>query len=170
MEAITSFTVSYFDYRGIRVKVHHPIPDRKYSGWCYYLILHLEQFSDVKVRKNLWLPSKTWEHGSYWDQGKLPDWVRDLDWHGGITWYGKQTGSGGNRTVEIGCDFSHYWDEGRSYTFEAVIREAKNTADKLHAATQYLCRCLGDGRLVPESEIVPPGYSQSYRDEHKEVS
>lgn len=46
----------------------------------------------------------------------------DLEWHGGIT-YCERVGE----KVTIGCDFSHYCDEGIEYKYEDIHRKLMKT-------------------------------------------
>jgi len=157
----TTLSVTYFDYRGIRVKIVHP---HGHCQWCYYLYLHLKQFSDESLRKTLWVPARSNAWISVWDYSKCT-FFDGLSWNGGMTFYDKHIAPNKDRVIEVGCDYDHLWDRERGYpaTLQGVSRDAMATIDDIHEQTEYLIRCLGDGRLVPESEMADGGvYSKSY--------
>lgn len=52
--------------------------------------------------------------------------------HGGCTWYSKEsTVDDKKRLVKFGCDYSHLWDEGKTYTLESVYSDVKNSINSL---------------------------------------
>lgn len=126
--------------------------------WCYYvvvseLMLPAEQFAEF------WLaPSAhdTRSNGiSYpnYDYCSAP--FADVDWHGGVTFYEKLGGIDGMpRSVKIGCDFAHLWDQGREFNYEIVEIEAKRTIDQLRAMYPFYRKCCYSGRWQPESEMI----------------
>jgi hypothetical protein len=53
-----------------------------------------------------------------------------IEMHGGITYYAKHGHVRGHRCVQIGCDYQHYCDEGKSYSMEEILAEVKYSADQ----------------------------------------
>ena len=80
------------------------------------------------------------------------------EWHGGVTWYQKHGGiDGAIRCVEIGCDFSHAWDQPSAFDFSIVEFEAKNTIDKLLEIYPFYSRCSYTGKTGPSEDFVKVG-------------
>jgi hypothetical protein len=125
---------------GLTIEVVHfgmdnPNLNRGQGIWNYYIYVH-----ENKTRhfRKLWLkdekkvmPGSGREYINH-DYYSLPL-VDEAGWHGGITYYAKRGHSVGHRCVQIGCDFSHLWDEERGfdYTLDEVMGEAKETAQVL---------------------------------------
>lgn len=157
--------ITYFTYRGVNVEVRHP-SDSIHCGWTYYLFLNLSRFADEKPAKKLWLTARDkWGNGrkSYdYEKSYL---LTHMEFHGGITWYSKHFTLNDEKVIEVGCDYAHYWDEGRCYSLETVIRDAKRTVDSLHELADYRIWCQGAGTLHDESDGVYVGnafYSNIY--------
>lgn len=105
------------------------------TSWCHYIHLNLDQLPP-SIRDDFWLPPKESGFGKrkritydYMDSI-----IYNLEWHGGCTYYDKTGGFDGEpRRIKAGCDYQHYWDEGKEYDFDYVLSEAKATIDSLHA-------------------------------------
>ena len=72
-----------------------------------------------------------------------------MELHGGCTYYQKMNNPDErkDRTVKVGCDFQHYWDEGKTYNLSYVHSCVKNSIESFH---KYLggkikIRSGGDG-------------------------
>lgn len=134
-------SVWYLDHRDIRIKIvswRHKDPSgyfrqRSPSGnWNYYVYLPEHRCPNFGA---LWLEdevksvtpnSRGWITHDYYGSP-----LGDVDMHGGITFYAKHGYTFGFRVVEIGCDYSHLFDDGRSYTVEGVAAEALATVEDL---------------------------------------
>lgn len=126
--------------------------------WCYYVLVS-EHMMPPESFASFWLePSRIDVRSS-----GIPDpryeycsaAFAEADWHGGVTYYEKFGGiDQAPRFVKIGCDFAHYWDEGREYTYEQIEAEAKHTIDLLANMFPFYRRCHYSGRWQPESEMV----------------
>ena len=51
------------------------------------------------------------------------------DLHGGITFYSKHGHSAGYRSIEIGCDYQHLYDNQKSWTLDLVEADARRSCD-----------------------------------------
>jgi hypothetical protein len=100
---------------GARNKIQYEINNFKFSEndrvrWTYYLSIPLELIPN--------------ELGSEGYMGiKRDSELHELEWHGGVTYCERE----GTLRIKIGCDFSHYHDQGRVYTLESVSKELENT-------------------------------------------
>jgi len=104
----------------------------------------------------------------YYDYGSKPI-ISDLDWHCGITFYEKTRNDRGDVVgYKLGCDYAHYWDEGKCYSLDYVIRESKHSIDKLWEYVPNLkIRCAWNGKYYPQDEIYYNEYGVSIALENK---
>ena len=112
--------------------------------WNTYLI-----FSDT-VRWSKEVDGKTEICEPYAIPSPLVDWLwhkqefgegplSDLGWHCGITMVDYETGKYGQRTITVGDDYNHLWDEGHhSYYDESMMQ--KNIMDVAHQCYQLIER------------------------------
>ncbi len=129
---------------------------KSYTGgdnWTHYIFIRLERIPDTVMAERFWLSGevdskgrvnyKTWESI-----------INHLEFHGGCTWYSKEQGfDGGNKAVKIGCDYQHYWDEGREYDLQDIMFEVEKTIDSfLDIVPDYKYWCCGNGNLYSLSE------------------
>ena len=127
--------------------------------WCYYVTIS-EYMLPPEEFKKFWLrakkPSYEPSNGIPWpsyDYYEVP-WA-GCDWHGGVTFYSKTASVDKQpRSVKIGCDFGHYWDEGREYNYEEVQREAIRTVEHILEMFQFYSRCCYSGRWQPLEEMI----------------
>lgn len=125
--------------------------------WCYYVIVE-EQALAPEDFAEFWLdPSSINERGNglkypcydYWSPK-----FSAAEWHGGVTYYEKFADVDGNyRHVKIGCDFAHYWDQGREFDFSQVQREAIATIEALRSMYEFKRRCAWSGKWLRESDM-----------------
>lgn len=145
------------DYRGIRIEVcRFTLGDK--LVWNYYLYIPAEQLPDDKrtafnLRGKRLLFTPTSHPRLMHDYTSAPI-ISDLDWHGGITFYEKHRDEWGKVDgFKLGCDYAHYWDEGRDYGMGYVLMEARQSVDKLYEHIPDLKqRCTWDGWYYPASE------------------
>jgi len=108
--------------------------------WNYYVwlpeYLLKEHFSKVWLEDELIQFTPTSPVRIAHDYMSAP--FASVDWHGGITYYQKHGQIEGHRSVELGCDYSHLFDQERNYDYELddVVAEAKATAEQLAALYQ----------------------------------
>ena len=112
---------------------------RRDFDWTHYIHLSLDQIPE-ESREKFWLPPKLeamsvskrkyvwYDYYDYYDSI-----ISSLEFHGGCTFYEKTSGvDDAPRSVKIGCDYQHLWDDGQYYSIGYVIGEIKQTIDSLH--------------------------------------
>ncbi|HWT40994.1 MAG TPA: hypothetical protein VN081_07075 [Dongiaceae bacterium] len=126
--------------------------------WCYYVVVSEKMLPPDQFEK-FWLPPANFHERS--DGSKDPIYAYNdagfcgADWHGGVTFYEKSGGiDGATRYVKIGCDFAHYWDEGREYDFAHVEHEAKATVQQLIEMYPFYSRCPYSGSWQPKEQMA----------------
>ena len=126
--------------------------------WCYYVIVS-ENMLPTEEFEKFWLQPSS--HRERSDGAKFPYYAYHeagfcgADWHGGVTFYEKSGGiDGAPRRVKIGCDFGHYWDEGREYDFAHVESEAIATVQQLADMYPFYSRCPYSGSWQPKDQMV----------------
>lgn len=151
-------------YRGVNFEIvrHVVNPEYRPQGiWNYYITLHKDRFVNQTDTKRFFLKIKKTpnviikKHDYYYsyNNSEVP-----LEMHGGITYYAytpinhRNTGWIKN-IVKIGCDYSHYWDEGNHQDEKRLEYDVKKCIDKFHASFKYLIWCNTDGELREEKEI-----------------
>lgn len=155
-------TMHSWSYRGVACEAY--APTGSYT-WRSYIYLILDHFKDQELADGLWLSVP-------YDYTRV-DLFNDMQLHGGITFYRKSLSLSRKnfehtelRTIKIGCDYNHLWDEGCFYSFEDVRRDIEASVDRLHELTAYRLWCRGSGNLFEESEGAYENgwfYSNAYR-------
>lgn len=158
------------EYRGVRFEISH-----WRIGWCYYLYIPVEQLP-VEVRPIFDLRGKYLEGDLqkthkrlYYEYSSKPI-ISDLDWHCGITFYEKSRADNGEIIgYKLGCDYSHYWDEGHDYNRPYVEMEAKHSIDKLwEHIPNLLLRSAWNGEYFPADKVYYTDKGICVALEHKE--
>jgi len=143
-------------YKGINYEVRQwTLGDGE--NWNYYIYIDERQLSDATRglfmcgMTDVGLPSRRRTYDYY---GAGTELINDLDWHGGLTFYNREGGIDEKPVVvKLGCDYAHYYDEGRLYALEDVERDARHTIDKLWELLPDLkCWCVDDGNFYGLSE------------------
>lgn len=158
----------YGSHRGVSFEINKFMrPDYMTDGemkayWTHYIIIHLNRIPDAKIANKLWLKGKA-------DKGRVTynyyksTIVDRLVFHGGCTWYSKESGfDGAVKCVKIGCDYSHYWDEGYEYSIEYVQEEVQKSIDSfLNIVPDYKYWCRGNGNLydLSEGELINESFT-----------
>jgi len=104
----------------------------------YYLYIYERECP--KAFKEFWLediPRSLGEGCSTWISHEYYH-LDMFDFHGGITYYSKHGHTEGFRSVQIGCDFNHLWDENKVYILQDIQREAMRSMELL---INYLKAC-----------------------------
>ncbi len=149
------------EHNGLTYEVSNHGRDSDYRAdgtYCYYVTvserqLPAELFAEFWLEPVTNLSSNGMKRISY---DYFAARFANVEWHGGVTFYEKLGGLDGDaRYVKIGCDFAHYWDEGRGFHLEQVEREAKATIDELCAMYPFRRRCPYFGTYHDVSEMVP---------------
>ena len=128
------FTTTWSDkYKSIAYEVQNFDLLGNKDAWAFYLYLRLDQFNE-DIQTSLWLDPKASGIGNHimYSYSEAPV-ICELDWHCGCTFYEKIGGFDGHkRAVKVGCDYQHYWDEGKHYDVGLVAQEARDCIDSLH--------------------------------------
>lgn len=147
--------------------------------WTFYLIIHLDRIPKDNDPDSYWLPPSKNDtfrrvHYDYYEHHVLSN----IEWHSGITWYSKESGFDGNpRVIKIGCDYNHYWDEGKVYTGRDIELDCQKAIESfLRYVPNYKYWCCGNGNLYNRKEGVIKSdqfYSAEYygdKDWYKEMT
>ena len=114
-------------YNGIFLKiVKHITKYYNKDRWCYYISWNKDRLNPEVF--NILIDGVIETRFYYCTYEKSP--LYNLYWHGGAT-YGKliRNEEGIIHVIEIGCDYSHLWDEGCVYTLDELLHDAKKTID-----------------------------------------
>ena len=146
-------------YKGVSFEINNW--PNEYDGtehWTYYLILHLNRIPEEHNPKSYWLKGRKWKSHVFYDYNKHSV-IDNIEFHGGCTWYSKERGfDGDDKVIKIGCDYSHYWDEGHYYDLQIVSRDVENTIDRfLEFVPNYKYWCCGNGNLYDLKDGVLKG-------------
>lgn len=144
-------------YRGIHFKIirwfYESDIHQEKPKWNYYIFLNLENFVDQKLAKKFWPKDAQFSTGGSWytPYDAVP-FIHSMDFHCGVTFYQKHLYPGNRKIVEIGCDYSHLYDEGAHYNEQHILYEVENSIERFHEMVEYKIRCNGNGKLYLESE------------------
>lgn len=112
------------DFRGVSFE----IVNWRDTWWNYYLILSMQQLPD----ESYWLdaPSHIHDNGrEYFSTRDVPI-LESVDNHCGWTYYARQD-INNYRTIKIGCDYQHLYDENRTYQVSDILRDVKRSINSL---------------------------------------
>jgi hypothetical protein len=141
------------------------------ENWNYYIIIHLDRIPEQYKPNSFWLRGRKSGSHVFYDYYKHPV-IGSIEFHGGCTWYSKEHGFDGSaRIIKIGCDYSHYWDEGHVYNLQSVLIDVKNTIEDFrNRVAKYKYRCNGNGKLYDLEDGVLKDeqfYSKDYYGEQE---
>jgi hypothetical protein len=129
--------------------------------WNYYLNIKAKQLSEETLKEATLHsdPTSSYPRCDY-ENGIFAD----LDWHGGITFYEKIYDSEGRlEGFKVGCDYQHYFDQKRNYTYDMILDDCFHSIDKLWEKFPDLkIRCSWDGSYHRVDECY-----QGYTDENR---
>lgn len=115
--------------------------------WTYYIYIHKDRLSE-KQFSLLDMPIKIAESSpskrKYYEYSDLPD----LGFHCGCTFYEKECYQLEYSGVKIGCDYNHYWDEGKNYDLQDILEDVKGTINKFLLQFNYKRWCCNCGKIV----------------------
>lgn len=114
------------------------------GNWNYYIYLPESKCVDFA---KLWLRDKVKSFSEGGRKHVLHDYENisgDMDFHGGCTYYAKHGHAKGFRSVEFGCDYQHYCDEGKDYNEDYLLHDACHSID----------RCFENGILKKEQDFL----------------
>ena len=127
---------------------------QRYGIWNYYLHINEQLFQNPADFEQFWLPRKLKEFGEsqYASYDYYIDPITALDFHAGPTFYEPSTFFDRNtgkdyRTVKVGCDYSHLWDQEAGYpdTLASVRADAERSCRLLFEAYPHNRRCAYSG-------------------------
>lgn len=145
------------EYSGISFEINnYPTGYKPGDSWTYYIYLWLDKIPKENNPDSYWIkPDKKpiFKHGVSYDY-MSHEAINGIDFHHGCTYYSKEAGhEGGRKIIKIGCDYQHYWDEGRQYVFDEIVNDVKITIDKFkELVPNYKYRCHWNGNLYDLTE------------------
>lgn len=116
--------------------------------WTYYIFLHIDRIPEQYDPESFWLSGNKIGRHVHYNYYEHPI-LGSIEFHGGCTWYSKEQGfDESERVIKIGCDYQHYWDEGKQYRLESVLRDVQNTIEDFrNKVAMYKYWCSGNGKL-----------------------
>jgi hypothetical protein len=104
--------------------------------WNYYVYLHERKLANFN---DFWLEPEVKEFSPGGAKYVRYDYyfspLSSVDWHGGVTfWEGHNLLLPGQRAIQIGCDYSHLFDQERGYDYELtdVLSDCLHTIEQIH--------------------------------------
>lgn len=157
---LRNISVWHGNYRGVTFEINNwqNTYEKAYrkDNWAFYLYISLDRIPNQELAEQLWLPPEKDEKGRV-HYKEYDSWLPNLDWHCGITWYSKESGlDGAERIIKAGCDYGHYWDEGREYSLDFVTYEVKKCIDSFKTIVpeyKWHCSMVG-GYWLPSEGIL----------------
>jgi hypothetical protein len=133
--------------------------------WTYYLIIKLNRIPGGGDQ--FWLEGVINNRGFADYNYNRSDVINNIDFHYGCTYYRKISGfDGSNKSIKIGCDYSHLWDEGHTYNIEEIKRDVIDSIESFRKIVpRYKYWCQGNGGLYDLDEGQLKGdvfYSNEY--------
>lgn len=111
--------------------------------WNYYLHISEAQLSPEDFDK-IWLEPHE-------ENPLMAGW----GFHGGITFYEKRVNPDTKgRSIQVGCDFAHYWDKGQMYDLNDVLSKAIATVEAALASLRFKRRCPFNGSYCYPEDMV----------------
>lgn len=146
-------------HTGIDFEINHYIMeglDTSQDCWTYYLIIRLDRIPDKIKSASLWIDGEPDEKGRVYYKYYDNEIICNIDFHSGCTWYSKEYGfDGANKIIKIGCDYQHYWDEGKIYNIDYIQMDVEEAIDSFREIIpDYKYWCRGNGGLFDLNEGV----------------
>ena len=159
-QLLKGVTTWHETHRGISIEIRYAgyrFPDKWGEGsagtWCYYLHINEGALKPTNWKK-LSKSYTTDEGRSYIEE----DFWNNIYWHGGVTYaqehekYYDRAQQQMMRSIKIGCDFGHHFDQHNIYEYEDILREAHRTVDEFLAIIDVKTKCDWSGVYdVPEN-------------------
>lgn len=118
-----------------------PAMNNGHGCWNYYVYLHERALSNFN---DFWLEPEVKEFSiggtKYISYDYYSSPLNNIDWHGGITfWEGHNLLIPGQRAIQIGCDYSHLFDQERGYDYELtdVLSDCLRTIEQIHPLLSF---------------------------------
>jgi len=110
----------------------------KTDRWTFYLHLSPEQFPE-SIRDAMQTEITFLTYGSRIESLPYESWVNSLEWHCGLTFAEEIIKKDFPfKMFKYGCDYQHYWDEGKYYCLKELEIDVKACIDSLYV------RCGGE--------------------------
>lgn len=137
MSALREFTVYRGTHRGVHFEINRS-PKHKEEGfnWTFYVYFLERQCQNFAA---IWLEDQVRKltHSSYVTHDYMEGLLAQVEWHSGITFYEKNGHTEGHRSVKAGCDYQHYWDEGRVYNLAYIESDARRAIDSAYVLGMF---------------------------------
>lgn len=136
------------DFRGVAFE----IVSWHDGWWNYYLILPMQQLPD----ESYWLdePTSIHDNGREYFSIRAVPMLESVDNHCGWTYYARQD-INNYRTIKIGCDYQHLYDEGRTYRVGDILQDVKMSINSLWQIVPELkvyCTVNGEWSRLPDEQ------------------
>lgn len=124
--------------------------------WNSYLILAIDMFPE-EYYKDLWIEPDVSKYGGVYYE-YYNDTINAIDFHCGCTYYSKVHGlDGGCKTIKIGCDYNHLYDQDMLYDVEYVHNEIRCAIESLIISQPNLkhrCEYNGNYYNIEEGYVL----------------
>lgn len=144
-----------FIYRGISVEiVHWGVSDYCPKGkWNLYLYINTDNIGNKELKKTFLpkLEKVSWggKNNKIYDIYSC-SLANGLDLHGGVTYLNVENVNG-RKILKVGCDYSHLYDDLKTWNENILANHGMAAVNKLHELTNILIFCSGHGGFYPES-------------------
>lgn len=131
------------EYRNIKFEIQKFMLSDK-DAWAYYLFINENQLEPEDFKK-FWLSPKKDDRGRV-HYNYTGSFIDSIEFHHGCTFYDKISGIDKSiKAVKIGCDYSHFWDEGHFYNEIMIEEDVKTAIDSLYEfipkIKKWCCHC-----------------------------
>lgn len=144
-------------------------PEAVCDKYTFYLYIHLNRIPKENNPESYWIKPERFSlregrtERIRYGYEKHPV-LSNMDWHSGITWYSKESNEDNpeNKVIKIGCDYQHYWDEGKHYNIDIVLYEVKKCIESFReyvSGYKYWCSYNGELYDISEGKANPDGSS-----------
>lgn len=146
-------------FNGVQFEIQNFNPYNSKDFWTFYLYISIDKIPKENNPESFWLPPEKDDRGHIRYDYYKHQILGEIEWHCGMTFYSKEAGFDESpRIIKVGCDFQHYWDEGRDYDLEDVYAEAVEAAKSFRRLVlRYKYWCHWNGSLHSPSEIIVSG-------------
>ena len=151
-------------YRGISWNIRKWQTSTGEVKWNYYIYLNIEKIPEEYDPESFWLECSEEGGYGYYKHPIIPI----IEMHYGVTYYKKHLSDSFKygkelRSIQIGCDYSHAWDDGESYNEQGILVEVINTINNVFKLMpEYKIWCNGCGQLFNSNEMTYKSEEKNY--------